>query len=51
MRVLDLANTVKAFELNLTNRYLTLGASGFSDEGSAEVYSRNTQKSLSVKAI
>lgn len=33
MRVIELANTVKAFELNLTNRYLTLNTSGFSDEG------------------
>jgi hypothetical protein len=32
MRVLDLANTVKAFELNLTNRYLALGEAGFSDD-------------------
>ena len=33
MRVIELANTVKAFELNLTNRYLALGEAGFSDEG------------------
>lgn len=33
MRTLDLSNAVKAFELNLTNRYLTLGAAGFSDDG------------------
>ena len=33
MRVIELANTIKAFELNLTNRYLTLNTSGFSDEG------------------
>lgn len=33
MRVIDLANTIKAFELNLTNRYLTLNTAGFSDEG------------------
>ena len=33
MRVIELTNAVKAFELNLTNRYLTLGAAGFSDEG------------------
>ena len=32
MRVIELANTVKAFELNLTNRYLTLGSAGFSDD-------------------
>lgn len=32
MRVIELANTIKAFELNLTNRYLTLNASGFSDD-------------------
>ena len=33
MRMTDLANKVKSFELNLTNRYLTLNTSGFSDEG------------------
>ena len=33
MRVIELANTVKAFELNLTNRYLALGEAGFSDAG------------------
>ena len=33
MRVIELANAVKAFELNLTNRYLTLGAAGFDDHG------------------
>ena len=33
MRVIELANAVKAFELNLTNRYLTLDSAGFSDEG------------------
>lgn len=33
MRVIELTNTIKAFELNLTNRYLTLNTSGFSDEG------------------
>ena len=33
MRVIELANTVKAFELNLTNRYLALGEAGFSDGG------------------
>ena len=33
MRVIELTNTVKAFELNLTNRYLTLNTAGFSDEG------------------
>ena len=33
MRVIELANTIKAFELNLTDRYLTLNTSGFSDEG------------------
>ena len=33
MRVIELSNAVKAFELNLTNRYLTLNTSGFSDEG------------------
>ena len=33
MRVIELANTIKAFELNLTNRYLTLNTAGFSDEG------------------
>ncbi len=32
MRVIELANTVKAFELNLTNRYLALGEAGFSDD-------------------
>ena len=33
MRVLDLANRVKSFELNLTKRYLSLGATGFDDVG------------------
>ena len=33
MRVIDLANTIKAFELDLTNRYLALGEAGFSDAG------------------
>ena len=32
MRVIELANTIKSFELNLTNRYLTLNTSGFSDD-------------------
>ncbi|MEA4872168.1 MAG: hypothetical protein VB076_05075 [Synergistaceae bacterium] len=33
MRVIKLANAVKAFELDLTNRYLALGEAGFSDAG------------------
>ena len=33
MRVIELANAIKAFELDLTNRYLALGEAGFSDAG------------------
>ena len=33
MRVIDLANRVKSFELNLTRRYTALGATGFDDTG------------------
>ena len=31
MRLIDYANKIKAFELNLTNRYLANGAAGFAD--------------------
>ena len=33
MRVIELANAIKAFELDLTNRHLALGEAGFSDAG------------------
>lgn len=33
MRVIELANAIEAFELDLTNRYLALGEAGFSDAG------------------